>query len=155
MTEETFAYEDEEGEGIDGIKSNIIEKGRYEFEVLDIENKTSNSGNDCVRITFKLNNGRIWTPLNMPTKIHPGKRLWNNFLFSIGLRGRGKKLEFTRSQIIGKKGLIDIGVKKNDLSGNNENKITDFAPIGTNDAPIKDVPEEGEQETKGDLGDDI
>lgn len=140
MSEKMYHYD----EPIEGAKSNIIEKGRYKFKVLDIEEKQSSNGNPMVDITFDIE-GRKWKKnlmLNGQMKF-----LYHNFLHAIGIRNKGQSIDIPESRILEGVGMIDIGVRDrimDDGSTMKENKIVNFSAIEEEKAPIAGVPSENE-----------
>jgi len=141
---EVFGYNGE----IEGIKSNVIEKGRYRFIAKDIYKKMSDAGNNLVIITFEIwdvnktqRMGNIKRSL-MTDKEQRMSFLWHNFLFSIGIRSKGA-INIPKEKIIGAEGLIDLGLEKNNQdSSQDQNKILNFSPLEQPTAPISDVPAE-------------
>lgn len=142
--DEVFGYNGE----IEGLKSNVIEKGRYRFKVTDIYKKISDAGNNLVIVSFEIWDigktqimGRIKRSL-MTDKEQKMSFLWHNFLFSIGIRSKGA-INIPKDKIIGAEGLIDLGIEKNNQDTSlDQNKILNFSPILQPTAPISDVPAE-------------
>lgn len=141
---ETFGYNGE----IEGLKSNVIEKGRYRFKVTDIYKKISDAGNNLAIVSFEIWDlaktqlmGRIKKSL-MTDKEQKMSFLWHNFLFSIGIRSKGA-INIPKERIVKAEGLIDLGIEKNNQDTSlDQNKILNFSPIEQPTAPISDVPAE-------------
>jgi len=137
-------------EPIEDAKSNIIDKGRYKFKVLDIFNKVSDAGNALVVVDLALEGNRRIKRSLMKTGWR--KFVYHNFLFSLGIRTKTPGAEITKSRIICKEGgdwqgLVDIGVEKKLIEEGvtqEENKIENFSPIDKPTAPVADVPAETE-----------
>jgi len=142
MNEEIFNYDD----SIEGIKSNVIEKGRYRFKTMDIYKKTSDNGNALAIVTLEIwdvdktqRKGQIKRSL-MTEKVQKMSFLWHNFLFSIGIRSKGV-INIPKEKLIGSEGLIDLGLEKNRNEPSLEqNRILNFSPIEQATAPIPGVP---------------
>ena len=76
----------------DSPSSNVLEKGRYKFEVTEIKHHTSQAGNKSARVILMVEGIRVTDYLPFEgTMIWK----WKQFLFSIGIRDKRKK--FTSS----------------------------------------------------------
>lgn len=140
--EEMFDYD----EPIEGAKSNVIDKGRYKFTVLDISQYVSSNGNKCAKIKFELVVEGHKIPMERSI-VREGrmKFQWHNFLFAIGIRSKGAGIEIAKSTIVGATGLVDIGVKDRKMDDGKTmevNKIINFSPIDKAVAPVDGVPPE-------------
>lgn len=152
MTDTSFnpvELEDEEIE-IDDWKNqhenNVLEKGRYPFEVLEIVNinHISKNGNVCFVVDILIDG---WKRQRCYLVKHDGNgqktrgsHMYHNFLYSIGIRSENKKVKIKMSQIVGGKGLVDVFVNKD----NTENIINNFSSVKESTAPIDNVPSENE-----------
>lgn len=119
--------------------SNVLEKGRYKFMIKDISNFVSQAGNRCIKVTLDIDGKKIFDNL-MPEGKMAWK--WNQLLFSIGIRQKGTHFTIPKSKIVGKEGLVDIGVKDRALDDGSiikENKVNSYSPIEQEVAPIKGV----------------
>jgi len=145
---------DEEIFGVSGWKnqanSSILERGRYPFKILDIRHHTSDAGNKCVIVDFRIEEIEIshYFILEDSTgKKHRMAFMWANFLYAIGIRDKRQDFDIPKSRILAGEGLADVIVKPKPLDDGTsipENKIRDFAPIEQETAPLKDVPPESE-----------
>jgi len=152
MTENKDEFEVNEDEfevtgSTDSPSSNVLEKGRYPFEVISIDHHTAvSSGNKSAKVILMVEGLRIrdFLPFEgvMVWK-------WKQFLFSIGIRDKRKKFIVKKELIVGKKGLVDVGVKDstyNDGTIMKENMVRSYSPIKEEVAPIKGVEPEYESE---------
>ena len=132
--EETFTVNDWQNKKV----SNLLEKGRYPFEVEKIKNHTGPATMGVwldVRVEGKLITDYL-TISDLQGKKTQWSWKWNQFLFSIGFRNPNKRFEFTTKDVVGKKGLCDVSVKEE------KNIITHFSPVEEATAPLTDVPPE-------------
>jgi len=132
--EEMFAAED-----TDMPVSNLLEKGRYEVETIDIKQSISRAGNNTNKITLKTNDGFFLTDYF----VFEGKMAWKwkQFLFAIGIRNKGQ-FQIPKSRLIGVKCLADIIIKERSMNDGTlikENRITAYSPIIEETAPITGV----------------
>jgi len=154
MTENKDEFEVNEDEfevtgSTDSPSSNVLEKGRYPFEVLSIEHHTAaSSGNKSNKVVLMVEGLRIRDYLPVE-----GVMIWKwkQFLYSIGIRDKRKKFIVKKELMVGKKGLVDIGVKDSsygDGTSGKENMVRSYSPIKDEVAPIKGVEPEDENTTK-------
>lgn len=128
-------------------ESNLLEKGRYKGKVKDITSHVSKNMNECALVTFNVEGKRVTDYLircDSEGKKHQMTYKWHNFLFAIGIRNTNRKFAVSKSQIIGKECLVDIG------NDGTDNKIYGYSPIEESAAPMTDVPPENinNEETK-------
>ena len=134
-----------DGKNTDKPSTNVLEKGRYEGEVMDIEKFVADSGNNCIRVYFQIE-GRKKS--DCFPRIASMEWKWSQFLYSIKIRQTGD-FQVTRERIVGQKCLIDV-IKKPTKTDPEiyENNIRGYSPIEEQTAPIADVPPEDVQVKK-------
>ena len=130
----------------DAAVSNVLEKGRYKFVVLDASNFISQNQNKCVKITLSVGKGKVYDNLLIEGQM---SWKWRQFLFAIGIRDKRQAFSVPRSKIVGAEGLVDIGIKDRMLDDGTtvkENKVSSYSPIEQEAAPMTGVPSEIEPE---------
>lgn len=124
--------------------SNILEQGRYPFEVKEATNYTSKSGNKCIKVEIDVNGKKMTDYLSIEGKM---EWKWRQFLFAIGIRDKRTSFSVPKSKIIGVTGLVDIGTKDRTMEDGTiirENITRSYSPIEEATAPITGVPPEVE-----------
>lgn len=140
MEDEEFEINDWENKP----QKNIIEKGRYIGEVKDIVSHVSSSGNNCAKIVMVVEGKYIYDfPIRSDSagNKHKMSYKWHNFLYSIGIRDVNSQFRIKRSQLVGKKCLVDVSVNKEGT----DNQINGYSPIEEELAPLTDIPAENNQ----------
>jgi hypothetical protein len=126
-------------------ENNVIEKGRYRFKVINAVPHIAVSGNECVKVTLLVEKKRITDFLIRCDS--QGKRTqqtykFHNFLFALGIRNSNKRFTISKSQLVGKEGMCDVGYKFNENKEPTDNQINGYSPIEEETAPANDVPPE-------------
>jgi len=119
--------------------SNLLEKRRYEFEVTEVSNFTSAKGNRCAKLSLAIEGKKITDILLLEGKM---EWKWRQFLFAIGIRDRRTDFSVGRSAIVGKKGLVDVGVRDRVMEDGvivKDNTIRSYSPIQSPSAPVAGV----------------
>lgn len=124
-------------------RPNILSIGRYEFLVEDIVPHISQNQNTCAKITIRVGGlSKTFFLVTVP-KGKATDRDWRQFLYAIGIRRAEKSFKVRKEEIIGKKGLVDVGLKERknkDGTVNTENSFKNFLPLDAGEeAPIGDI----------------
>jgi len=131
-----------EGSDTDLPSSNILEKGRYQVEVIDISSFTSKNDNKCNKAILRTDDKFILTDYLLAEGKMKWK--WSQFLYAIGIRRKGS-FTITKDKIVGLKCLVDVGVRErvnDDGTTVKENRIYSYSPVEQETAPITGVPSE-------------
>lgn len=149
---EVFDDEFEVHGSTDQPVSDLLEKGRYPFEVSEIESHLSTAGNKCAVVRLRVAGRNIKDYLILEGKM---EFRWRQFLFAIGIRDKATYFKVPKAKIVGGKGLVDIGIKT-DRNGFEVNVVRSYSPVAEEVAPLKDVPpEEAPPETPAEDDDEL
>ncbi len=94
---------------------NLIEKGKYQFEVTNAEDTQSKSGNDMIKLTLTVwdNEGRQHTVFDYLLEAFPKKL--KHFAKHLGLITKYEAGELLADDCIGKCGTLDLTIQEDKL----------------------------------------
>lgn len=137
-----------DGEDTEKMASNLLEKGRYEVETIDINQSVSQNGNKYYKAVLQTKEGVRITDFLLCEGAMKWK--WSQYLYAVGIRQKGQ-FQVAKSRLVGAKCLADVGVKTRTLDDGSiikENKVNSYSPIEQATAPIKGVEPEEPTETE-------
>lgn len=128
--------------GTDSPATNLLDKGRYVVNPIEISEFVSSSNNQCIKITLDVEGTRIDDVI--VTKLSWNMIRLRNFLYSIGMRqSSGFKVNVEEISKNMKPVKADIIIGK-DQNGEARNEVKHYTSIDDEEAPIKGVPTEEE-----------
>jgi hypothetical protein len=111
--------------------------GRYAFEIIRADVKITKSGNgEFVAVEFRDEESKpYWANYNVQNESADAERIGRSQFAALHHAAGLPKLEDT-DQLIGRRVVLEIGVKKRKDTGEDENVVRGYLPAGTTTAPM-------------------